>query len=150
MTWSQSLPFIHLDPSSGVPIYRQVMDRVRAYAAAGVIRPGDQLPSIRALAHGLGVNPTTVVKAYTELEHAGLIERRHGRGVFVAKGIAPPPPDAVQGQLLPAARRLVTEGLGLGLTADQLREVLERALADLAAAQAAAGGPADHHEEVDG
>ena len=73
-----------IDPHSGVPVYRQVMDQVRYYVAAGVLNPGDKLPSIRELAKQLAVNPTTVVKAYTELQHDGVIEMKHGSGAFVA------------------------------------------------------------------
>jgi GntR family transcriptional regulator len=79
-------PKLHLqiDERSGVPVYRQMMDQFKYYVAGGTLRPGDQIPSIRELAAALSVNPTTVVKAYTELERAGLIEKRHGKGAFVA------------------------------------------------------------------
>jgi GntR family transcriptional regulator len=74
---------LHIDPHSGVPVYRQVMDQIRYHLAAGGLKAGDQLPSVRELARSLGVNPTTVVKAYGELEHAQVIENRHGSGAFV-------------------------------------------------------------------
>jgi GntR family transcriptional regulator len=61
------------------------MDQLRYYVASGVLLSGDQLPSIRELAQKLAVNPTTIVKAYTELEHARVIEMHHGKGVFVAE-----------------------------------------------------------------
>jgi GntR family transcriptional regulator len=60
------------------------MDQVRYLVASGALRVGEQLPSIRDLARSLSVNPTTVVKAYDELQHAGAIELRHGKGAFVA------------------------------------------------------------------
>jgi GntR family transcriptional regulator len=75
---------LQLDERSGVPVYRQMMDQFKYYVAGGVLRPGDQIPSIRELASALQVNPTTVVKAYTELEREGLIEKRHGKGAFIA------------------------------------------------------------------
>jgi len=75
---------LQIDPHSGVPVYRQVMDQVRYHVAAGALRAGDRLPSIRELARALAVNPTTVVKAYTELQHAGAIEMIQGKGAFVA------------------------------------------------------------------
>ena len=79
-------PKLHfqLDPRSGVPVYRQLMDQVKYYVAGNTLRPGDPLPSIRELAVGLSVNPTTVVKAYTELEREGVIAMRHGKGAFVS------------------------------------------------------------------
>jgi GntR family transcriptional regulator len=76
---------LQIDPHSGIPVYRQIMDQVRYYVASGVLEPGDQLPSIRELAQRLSVNPTTIVKAYNELAHAQAIEMRHGKGVFVAE-----------------------------------------------------------------
>jgi GntR family transcriptional regulator len=80
------IPRLHLqiDERSGVPVYRQMMDQMKYYVAGGTLRPGDQLPSIRELASALTVNPTTVVKAYTELERDGVIEMRHGKGAFVS------------------------------------------------------------------
>ena len=57
-----------LDPKSGVPIYRQIQDQVRYGIASGLLLPGEQLPTVRALAVELSVNPNTVIKAYTELE----------------------------------------------------------------------------------
>jgi len=75
---------LQLDERSGVPVYRQMMDQFKYYVAGGVLRPGDQIPSIRELASVLQVNPTTVVKAYTELEREGFIEKRHGKGAFVS------------------------------------------------------------------
>src|SRR5688500_14282662 len=77
---------LQIDPHSGVPVYRQVMNQLRYYVASGVLAAGAQLPSIRKLATDLAVNPTTIVKAYSELQHAGVIEMVHGKGVFVADG----------------------------------------------------------------
>src|SRR6476620_2390819 len=76
---------LQIDPHTGVPVYRQMMDQIKYYLASGVLQPGDQLPSIRELAQKLSVNPTTVVKAYTELQHGQVIEMRHGKGVCVAE-----------------------------------------------------------------
>jgi GntR family transcriptional regulator len=75
---------LQLDERSGVPVYRQIMDQIKYYVAGGTLRPGDQIPSIRELAGTMSVNPTTVVKAYTELENEGIIEKRHGKGAFIA------------------------------------------------------------------
>ena len=78
---------LELDPKSAVPAYRQLMNQLKYYVASGVLNGGDRLPSIRELARYLGVNPTTVVKTYTELEHEGLIDRLQGKGVFVKQGV---------------------------------------------------------------
>jgi GntR family transcriptional regulator len=74
---------LQIDPRSGLPVYRQMMDQIKYYIASGTLTTGDQLPSVRELAQALSVNPTTVVKAYTELEHEQVIELRHGKGAFV-------------------------------------------------------------------
>src|SRR2546426_12436670 len=78
----RSLHF-QVDPHSGIPMYRQMVEQVKYYVAAGALKGGDQLPSIRELAEVLTVNPTTVVKAYNELVHEEVIELRHGKGAFV-------------------------------------------------------------------
>ena len=71
------------NPGSGVPIYLQLMERVKHAVETGALRPGEQLPGIRPLAEELVINPNTVAKAYRELEHEGVIELRHGAGAFV-------------------------------------------------------------------
>ena len=65
---------LDVDPQSGVPIYVQLVERVRHALAVGTLRPGERLPTVRALAKELAVAPNTVVKAYNELQRAGLIE----------------------------------------------------------------------------
>ncbi len=74
-----------VDPASHVPIYEQIVEHIRGLVAAGVFRPGEALPSIRALALELVVNPNTVQRAYQELERQGLVYTRKGLGAFVAK-----------------------------------------------------------------
>jgi GntR family transcriptional regulator len=74
---------IVVDPSSGVPVYRQLMDQVKLYVASGVLGPGDELPSTRALSAQLGVNPMTISKAYGYLEKERVVERRPGRPLVV-------------------------------------------------------------------
>ena len=75
---------LKLNPSAGVPIYRQIMDGVRDLIASSELESGDRLPSIRELASELRINPASAVKAYNELKHAGVIEVDQGRGTFVS------------------------------------------------------------------
>jgi len=75
---------LRVNPSSGVPIYLQLMEQVKHSIETGALRPGEQLPGMRPLAEELVINPNTVAKAYRELEHEGVIELRHGAGAFVS------------------------------------------------------------------
>jgi GntR family transcriptional regulator len=75
---------IVVDPSSGVPVFRQVMDQVRFHIASGLLNAGDELPPTRTLSAELGVNPMTISKAYNLLERDGVLERRPGRSLLVA------------------------------------------------------------------
>ncbi len=74
---------IAVDPHSGVPVYRQVMDQIKFHIASGVVEPGDELPSTRTLSSELGLNPMTISKAYSFLEKEGVVERRPGRPLVV-------------------------------------------------------------------
>jgi GntR family transcriptional regulator len=74
---------IVVDPSSGVPVFRQVMDQVRFHIAGGLLKVGDELPPTRTLSAELGVNPMTISKAYNLLERDGVLERRPGRTLVV-------------------------------------------------------------------
>src|ERR1700751_5751571 len=73
-----------LNTKSGVPIYRQIQDQILYRIASGQLRPGEQLPTVRALAVDLAVNPNTVIRAYTELERQGVLTTEQGSGTFVA------------------------------------------------------------------
>ena len=74
---------IVVDPHSGVPVYRQLMDQIKFHVASGLLGPGDELPSTRALSAQLGVNPMTISKAYSFLERENVVERRPGRPLVV-------------------------------------------------------------------
>src|SRR5437660_1211679 len=75
--------FFKLTPTTGQPLYLQLMQQIRHAAETGALKDGDQLPGIRTLAEELVVSPNTVSKAYSELEHDGLLELRQGSGAFV-------------------------------------------------------------------
>jgi GntR family transcriptional regulator len=103
------------NPSSGVPIYLQLMEQVKHGIETGALRAGEQLPGIRPLAEELVINPNTVAKAYRELEHEGLIELRHGAGAFVAATASgkrgPDHFRAAQGMVAETVKRLRSRGL---------------------------------------
>jgi GntR family transcriptional regulator len=82
----------HLDSRSGVPTYLQIVQQVRQAIRLGLLAPGDQLPTVKEVVAHLAINPNTVLKAYRELDHEGLVEARRGQGTFVTNGITPEPP----------------------------------------------------------
>jgi GntR family transcriptional regulator len=119
------------NPSSGVPIYLQLMEQVKHGIESGALRPGEQLPGIRPLAEELVINPNTVAKAYRELEHEGVIELRHGAGAFVsANAREKKATERVRaGQTIVAAA--VDRLRASGMTDEEIRRVFEAALAGL-------------------
>lgn len=114
---------LQIDPHSGVPVYRQIMDQIKYYAASGQLRPASQLPSIREMALSLSVNPTTIVKAYTELEHEGVIEMRHGKGAFLADAPQMSPTKRKQA-LQRLVRQLAVEAVQMDATPELVAELL--------------------------
>jgi GntR family transcriptional regulator len=117
------------NPSSGVPIYLQLMEQVKHGIETGALRPGEQLPGIRPLAEELVINPNTVAKAYRELEHEGIVEIRHGAGAFVsATARAKKATDALRaGQTLVAGA--VEKLRARGVTDEEIRRLFEAELA---------------------
>ncbi|HMC78883.1 MAG TPA: GntR family transcriptional regulator [Vicinamibacterales bacterium] len=117
------------NPSSGVPIYLQLMEQVKHAIETGALRPGDQLPGMRPLAEELVINPNTVAKAYRELEHEGVIELRHGAGAFVSgtAGSTTKVADKVRaGQAIVAAA--VAKLRARGVTDDEIRRLVDAEL----------------------
>lgn len=119
------------NPSSGVPIYLQLMQQVRHAIETGALKPGEQLPSIRPLAEELVMNPNTVAKAYRELEHEGVIELRQGAGAFVSAKA----PTQENAEKLQAAKTLVAQGIerlrARGITDEEIRRLVEAKLAGI-------------------
>src|SRR5438552_18449114 len=76
---------LSLDPRSGVPVYRQIIDQVQSGMASGTLAVGDQLPTVRQLAVDLAINPNAVLRAYRELELGGLLETHQGTGTFISQ-----------------------------------------------------------------
>lgn len=79
-----------LDPRSGVTTYMQLIHQVRQAIRIGLLKPGDQLPTAKDVVGHLAINPNTVLKAYGELEHAGLVATRQGQGTFVVRDLPGP------------------------------------------------------------
>lgn len=108
--------WFRIDSQSAVRIYRQITAQVEQAVVAGLLEPGDKLPGVRELAVRLAVNPTTVVKAYHELQRTGVVEQPRGRGTFV-RGM-PVLPEAERRKRLPTAvANLVAEARRFGFDA---------------------------------
>ena len=118
-----------LNPQSGIPIYRQLVDQIRRLIAGGQLQPGDQLPSVRDLAVEQAVNPMTVSKAYSLLEAEGLLQRQRGKPMQVA----PQKPSLVSEsarlqQLAPHLEQLVLAARQLEISDKQLLSALRDTL----------------------
>lgn len=112
--------------TSGKPVYLQLVDQVKAAAAAGRLRPGDSLPSIRPLAEELRINRNTVAKAYAQLEADHVIETQPGRGCFVRAAQSPLRKDARREMLTAAADELVVQAHHVQFTVEDLVTLIRR------------------------
>jgi GntR family transcriptional regulator len=130
---------IRVDPSSGVPITRQIVDQIRARCASGALKTGDRLPSVRELARQLAVNQNTILRAYERLTAEGVLELRHGEGTFVAEFSTGRQLKRELVALEEEAARLVRRAETLGLSPDDVRAVVEEAIARTVAAAHASG-----------
>lgn len=115
---------LRIDARSPVPIYAQIVDGIRTLVARRALRTGEQVPSVRELAARLRVNRNTAAKAYQMLEHEGYLETRVGQGTFVAKVTPLWSTDAVRERLVQRVDALLMEALHLGVSFDDLPELL--------------------------
>jgi GntR family transcriptional regulator len=122
---------LQIDPRSGIPVYRQMMDQIKYYIASGALKTGDQLPSVRELAQALSVNPTTVVKTYTELEHEQVIELRHGKGAFVTSNSSRFSSRDKEKALRRIARQLSVEAGQMGAGLELIQGLVEEEWSEL-------------------
>jgi len=110
----------HLDSRSGVPAYLQLVQQVRRAIRLGILRPGDQLPTVKEVVASLTINPNTVLHAYRQLDLEGLVEGRRGVGTFVAAESAPFPPDELK-SLRSSLDRWVGRARTAGLDEESIR-----------------------------
>lgn len=113
----------HVRPDSGEPIYLQLERQIKHAVATGALPHGTQLPSVRQLASELVINPNTVVRAYRELEHAGLLEGVQGRGWFVTYGASRLRDDERKRRLEAFIDQLWAEGRALGYETAELADI---------------------------
>jgi len=121
------LAAIRLNPLSGTPLYLQLIEHLKHSIATGAITAGEQLPSVRKMAEDLLINPNTVVRAYRDLETEGIVELRHGSGVFVSESVSAR--TELMKKAEPIMRSAVDRLESLHLDEEDIRRLMENELA---------------------
>lgn len=122
--------FIHLNPNSGLPIYRQLLQQLRQRIASGQMAADEQLPSVRDLSAELKINFLTVAKVYQFLEGEGLVETRRGQGTFVTKRRETRSLTERRALLAGAVEQVVAEARHLDLDEDEVIKLIQRRFAE--------------------
>lgn len=121
---------LHVNFKSGVPVYLQIVQQIKEAAAAGSLRPGEQLPSVRALAEELRINRNTAARAYAELESEGVVVNRQGAGCFLEAARPSPLRHAVRSERLAAELdALIVHAHHLQISPSELLSLLHERLA---------------------
>ena len=118
---------LEIDFRSGIPIYLQVVERIKERLAAGQLKPGDQLPTVRALAQELRVNFNTIARSYRIMDESGIISTQQGRGTYI---LELPSPEVSESIRLEALQELILRYLAdaerLGVSPEELDEELKK------------------------
>jgi GntR family transcriptional regulator len=116
---------LEIDFRSGIPIYLQVVERIKERLASGQLKPGDQLPTVRALATDLRVNFNTIARAYRIMDESGIISTQQGRGTYI---LEMPNPEVIGSMRVKAledlTRRYIEDAERLGVAPDELHKIL--------------------------
>ena len=122
---------LHVNPSSGLPLYLQIEAQVKQAVAAAALKADDALPSVRKLAADLRINPNTVARAYQNLERAGVIRTVPGGGCYVADGMPGLLKTEKVRRLRPHAQQIAVEGMQLRLTSEEILKLVQEELEKL-------------------
>ena len=134
--------FIRIEPSSSAPIYRQIMDQIRYQIAAGILKAGDKVPSVRQLAGQLAVNQNTILKVYNELCREQILQVDRGNGTIVAEGTPAMPMSERKKTLAGLLRDAAVQAIALQVPGEQAHTLLEREYQAILAEKKRS----DHHE----
>jgi GntR family transcriptional regulator len=127
MTTKQLL--LQIDFRSGLPIYTQIVNQVQAQVVAGVLKPGDQLPTVRALAEELRVNFNTVARAYRLLDEARIISTQQGRGTYITEIPPPRVTEQLRKEALQAlTQRFISEAMHLDFSKTEISQMVKEQL----------------------
>lgn len=132
--------FLRIEKGSAVPISRQIAQQIGMLCASGQLCPGERLPSVRELARELAVNQNTILRVYERLTTGGLLEMRHGQGTFVTTGAKSELVAGHRRRLIEELRHIGRQAVALGLSTDQLHELLGEALQQLTTAETVVTG----------
>lgn len=120
---------LQIDFRSGLPIYTQIVDQVQAQVVGGVLSPGDQLPTVRALAEELRVNFNTVARAYRILDEARIISTQQGRGTYITEIPQPNVTEQLRKESLEAlTQRFISEAMRLGFSKTETSQRVQEQL----------------------
>ena len=120
---------LQIDFRSGLPIYTQIVNQVQAQVASGALVPGDQLPTVRALAEELRVNFNTVARAYRILDEARIISTQQGRGTYITEIPPPRVTERLRRESLEAlTQRYISEALRLEFSVDEISDMVSEQL----------------------
>jgi GntR family transcriptional regulator len=120
---------LQIDFRSGLPIYIQIVNQVQAQVAAGILKPGDQLPTVRALAEELRVNFNTVARAYRILDEARIISTQQGRGTYITEIPPPQVTEKLRKEALEAlTQRYISEAVRLDFSKAEITEIIQNQL----------------------
>ena len=116
-----------LNPSLGTPLYLQLIEQLKHAIETGAIKAGEQLPSVRRMAEDLLINPNTVVRAYRDLEHEGILDLKHGSGVFVRDSVVAR--TKLMNKAEPVVRSAIDRLESFALGEEEIRRLVENELA---------------------
>jgi GntR family transcriptional regulator len=139
----------HVDRSSSVPAYAQLIRQVREGLRMGLLHPGDQLPTVRSVVTSCTVNPSTVLKAYRELELSGLVEARQGAGTFVSGKLGDADPH-VMARLRSGLARWLGQAREAGLEDEDVRALFASVIAEDSLRRAQAGSDRPQRQTAPG
>jgi GntR family transcriptional regulator len=127
---------LHLDFRSGLPIYIQIMNQIESQVLGGTLKPGDQLPTVRAMASELRVNFNTVARAYRMLDEAHIISTQQGRGTYITEIPPPEVTERLRHETLEAlARKYIGEALRLEFSKQEISQIVRDQLKSWRASQ---------------
>ena len=118
--------FLRIEPSSSIPIYCQLAEQIREQIAAGLLKPGQQVSSVRQLAADLAVNQNTILKVYNELVREGVLTMERGSGTFVCDQVAGRAEENRRQIVGDALAKAVEKAVSLNVPIEQLQELLDK------------------------